>query len=139
MALSGLTLASAQQYTSAQFNVTPTAVREDSPDERVLPDLGGWIGTAVNEMYFVLNLYPNSECAIAINEKGTALNLNVSQVNRPQMVVRYYKVNMGVNISPSEWELDFDVYNDDVSPETQYTGKWKFTKGKVNDDGEYAS
>lgn len=133
MAFSELNPSNEGQYNTGQFTDTPDVYRDANPDPRVLPELGGWSPTANNEMYFKLTSYPNAQATVGLSTLDKTMVIQVTAVRRQTLEITYWKVNTGTDNRSTAWELSFDVYND-IIVDDQYTGKWKFSKGKVNED-----
>ena len=134
MGLSNLRQVSVGTFEKAHMNTDADVVIVDNPDPRVLPEIKGWTDATPNDMYFMLTLYPNTDYRVTVGSEVDTLTLQVLRTDRPTIDVVYWAVDMEEDLETVHWILDFDVYNDEAEPEEQYTGKWKFSKGKVHDD-----
>ncbi len=137
MPLSDLKPIDKRVFDTGSFEVPPDAGKQESPDHRVLPNLGGWAPGSAEVMFLELTNEPQSNSEIGIDpDVDDVLQVKVyKDPNQKEMLVQYFSVTMAKGSRNAEWQLNFDIWNRDVAPiDTQYTGKWMFTKGKPTVD-----
>lgn len=127
--LQSLTRSEYDRLTLTPFEQPPGATSSGNPDNRVNIQLGGWDGT--DTMAFTVTNDPQTTSNVSIDAAQTdTMRVNASNSNDPDPRVSYWTVNMGAdNGINSDWQITYDVQRDG-----RETGKWKFVKGKADDD-----
>jgi len=133
MAFSDLKPSDSGAYDSGKFTEEPQKTSDGTPDPRVGVDLGGW--TDLNVIQIKITDAQDTESSLEINPGApNSIVVTAADVKRPGTQEKYYSVKTGTDNRISEWDIIFDIYNDQDNPEIRYTGKWIFTKGKMEDD-----
>jgi len=130
MALSNL-----RNYTEAQFNqlsiaslqMLPTITTTESPDQNVSVQLNGWADN--DTMAIKITTTSGTTVSASIDEINNMIVLNLT-TGVPLSVDTYWSINMGSNAKDTDWSVTFDV-----AANSRDTGKWKFVKGKMTNDG----
>ena len=134
MALSSLTPLTQAEYRAlpiTPFQNQPTKTTTGNPDNKVGVQLGGWVGTDV--LAFTIMEAASTDSSLVIDAiNANTLDLNVTQGSDPTSQITYWTVNMGPGASGTNWEISFTVEANNTD-----TGKWKFVKGKSDDDNMY--
>ncbi len=114
-----------------KFNNPPGTKQKGNPDDKVRIEPQGWIGSDVLA-FIIVNDAQNGSTATTDTLVADTLNVDVVSDMSQKKTTTYWTVDMGAgNGKPDLWKIEFEVKRDD-----RKTGKWIFTKGNDDDDGD---